>query len=436
MSSLELRADAAAGAAAPRLYAPERARMAELDGLRGLAALMVALSHYVLAFQPALLGGGAAVSHFPASIAIGRSPLIAFYNPELGVAIFFVLSGYVLAASTAARETPFSELVVRRWLRLALPIFGTSALIWLLVQFGLFRAVAAGPLAKSDWLAGNYVWVGWMANDPLTMAWQSFVDLFARGRDFYNPALWTMPVEFWGSLGIFAAYCALGRDGTPPGARLIIALLVLGLVWRTAYFGFPVGAALFEFRRVWRGLVPRDGPLLVLALGTCLLAAGIVLGGTPYDLDLPGGGVYARLFFAFATIADNPVLLAHRLGAAALVAAALTLPQWRAVLRTRPCRYLGRVSFMLYLCHVPLLCSFVAAGLLHLAPALGYNAATAILLPAFLGLSLIVAELTTRAFDLPAIRVAKAVGELLGRANMKMRYAVPISLYRMNREIR
>jgi hypothetical protein len=65
--------------------------------------------------------------------------------------------------------------------------------------------------------------------------------------------------------------------------------------------------------------------------------------------------------------------------------------------------------------------------LLHLAPALGYNAATAILLPVFLGVSLIVAELTTRAFDLPAIRISKDAGKYIGRMKLKLRYSLPMS---------
>ncbi|HEX3347028.1 MAG TPA: acyltransferase [Acetobacteraceae bacterium] len=396
------------------------ARCPELDGLRGLAALMVVLSHYVLAFQPALLGGGARVAHFDASVWIGGTPLIALYNPELGVAIFFTLSGFVLAASVHAQPGSFPALALRRWLRLALPIFATSLLPWLLIEAGLMRAAAAaGPLAKSDWLAGMYLWPAFEINDPMRMAWQSFVDLFARGRDFYNPALWTMPTEFWGSLAIFAAYCTAGRAVAGPVPRIAFALGVAGLAWGTPYFGFPCGVAVFEFRRL--GGFER----IAWPAGAGVLVAGIALGGMPYLLDLGADGAYPRLFFALAHVTGNPALLAHRCGAVALTVAALAFPPWRAALRTPLCRYLGRISFMLYLCHVPLLCALGAGLLLGLAPALGYNAATLLILPVFLATAIAVAEIATQWIDAPSIRLSHALAAWVARPLLSWRPIAP-----------
>ncbi len=384
-------------------------RFAELDGLRGLAALMVALSHYVLAFQPAMLGGGPSVAHFAADQAIGHSPLILLYNPELGVAIFFVLSGFVLAASLMRGTASLALLVARRWVRLAVPVLGTSLLIWPLVEWHLFRSVEAAPLARSDWLAGNYAWVAHGDNDIGRLVWQSLVDLFARGRHFYNTALWTMPTEFWGSAALFAAYTLprliWGAGGWPPWLALAAALAVGGWQWGSAYAGFAWGAALFE---AWR-MLPRRGRVAGYA-GGLLLAAGLVLGGMPFAIVLPDGGPYARLFLALAPWTANPVLLMHRLAAVFLVAASLLCPPLAALLRGEVCQFLGRVSFMLYLVHVPLLCAPIAALLLKLAPIVGYNIATDLLLPLFLGGALALAALCAVAIDEPAQRLSRLVG--------------------------
>ena len=383
-------------------------RLPELDGLRGLAALMVALSHYVLAFQPALLGGGSAVSHFPFSIAVSHTAAIALFNPELGVAIFFVLSGYVLAAGVTHDPAPLPELVLRRWVRLALPVLGTSLLIWPLAQWHLFRSVEAAGLAKSDWLRGNYAWLAFESNDLARLVWQSLFDLFARARHFYNPALWTMPTEFWGSVALFAGVAArrgLGRNSAWFGVSA--SLLVLACVWRTPYFGFPCGVALFELRRLL--------PLVRLPLGgAVLLMLGLLAGGTPYFIDLPFNGLYARLFLAMAPFIDNPVLLLHRVGAVCLVVACLFPGPLRRLLTGRACQFLGRISFMLYLVHVPLLCSAVVAGVLQLQPLLGYNAATAALLPVFLAVAVGLAVFCTRAIDEPSVRLSRRIRHLRG----------------------
>jgi peptidoglycan/LPS O-acetylase OafA/YrhL len=378
--------------------------------LRGLAALTVALSHYVLAFQPALLGGGPAVSHFDASVAIGRTGLIVLYNPELGVAIFFVLSGFVLSASMARSDLGIAGLALRRWVRLALPILGTSLLIWPLAQWRLFRSVEAGAMAKSDWLAGNYGWLAFESNDIGRLVWQSLVDIFARERHFYNTALWTMPIEFWGSLALFALWllarlATRGRPAVAPALGLASALVLLGLVWKTSYFGFPCGVALFEARR----LLPPSRRLAAVG-GFALLVLGIAAGGMPYVIDLAAGGFYARVFLLLGPFIENPVLLLHRVGAVSLVAAALLFGPWQAVLRGRVCQSLGRISFMLYLVHVPIICSLIAASLLRLAPTIGYNPASALLLVVFLVVALAVATACTRLIDQPALHLSRRCG--------------------------
>jgi peptidoglycan/LPS O-acetylase OafA/YrhL len=379
--------------------------------LRGIAALMVALSHFVLAFQPALLGGGPAVSHFAGSVAISHTAAIVLFNPELGVAIFFVLSGYVLAASAARGRASLARLVLRRWLRLALPVLGTSLLIWPLAEWHLFRAAEAAGPARSDWLAGNYAWLAFESNDLSRLVWQSLVDLFARGAHFYNAALWTMPFEFRGSIALFAVAVALrAMPGTAPRAHrrrawlaLVASAVVLGMAWRSAYFGFPCGAALYAVEQL---LPPREDRARI---GLTLLASGLVFGGTPYLIDLSFDGLYARLFLALAPFVDNPVLLLHRVAAICLVASAMIYPPLRTLLVTRCARYLGRVSFMLYLVHVPILCSLCAALSLGLAPIIGYNHSVVVVFALFLAASFIVATLCNTVIDEPILRFLRKV---------------------------
>ncbi len=384
---------------------PEPARrFSELDGLRGLAALMVALSHYVLAFQPALLGGGPSVAHFSAAVAISRTPAIALFNPELGVAIFFALSGFVLTASAARTQASLPALIVRRWARLALPVLGTSLLIWPLAEWRMFFSVDAAGLAKSDWLAGNYAWLAFEKPDLGVLVWQSLVDLFARSNHFYNTALWTMPTEFRGSVALFAVVALLRWRVADARLRawlgLGASLAALGLVWNTAYFGFPCGVALFEAGR----LPPPMRRAGEVAGGICL-GLGVVFGGMPFLIVPPFEDFYGRVFLALAPFIDNPVLLLHRVAAVCLVAAALLFEPMRATLMTTACQRLGRISFMLYLVHVPLLCSLIAWLLPRLALEVGYDAATALLLPVFLVATAAIAAVCTRWIDAPTLRL-------------------------------
>ena len=151
---------------------------------------MVACSHFVDAMQPAMLGRAAQIDQvagragFAGSTWLGHSGLIVLYNPDLPVEVFFVLSGFVLATSVNDRPAPFVELAVRRWLRLGLPILGSTALIWPLVHWRLFWTDSAGHLANSVWLWAFYNWTKMPHFPDITLPilfWQSLVTVFVPG---------------------------------------------------------------------------------------------------------------------------------------------------------------------------------------------------------------------------------------------------------------
>jgi peptidoglycan/LPS O-acetylase OafA/YrhL len=62
-----------------------------LDGLRGLAALIVVFWHYSLGFAPSL-SGGAAPRHVPLESLLSTTPLHIFIAGPSAVSLFFVLT--------------------------------------------------------------------------------------------------------------------------------------------------------------------------------------------------------------------------------------------------------------------------------------------------------------------------------------------------------
>ena len=391
-----------------------RHKYAALDGVRGWAALMVAYAHFIIGTHPALLGAGPEHAHFAASVALGQTGLIVLYKPQLALDIFFVLSGFVLATSVNSRPAPFVELVVRRSLRLGLPVLATTALIWPLVNYRLFPTVPAGALTKSEWLAVLYNTA--VAPYPDMTLWRllrSLYFVFITGVDpsnpGYNPVLWTMKMEFWGSIGLFAGYCLLPAAWARRGAGLAVALVAIGFAWRVELLGaFCCGIALFEIRRVGGTRLPL--PLAVAcAAGVALLVIGVLAGGLPYDGRAePYRSIYviAAAWLDVATV----LYLSLLLSAVCLVASVLTWAPLQRPLLGRVSQWLGRVSFALYLVHLPILCSLGTWLLLRLEPALGYNLATLVTGPVFLATSLTAAHLVARWVDEPAIRVSRQIG--------------------------
>jgi len=377
-------------------------RYAYLDGLRGVAALAVVLCHFVLAFQPALLSGKAGQGAAAAGTGLSRTPLVLLWSPDCAVHVFFVLSGFVLSSAMAGLPegrplARFGALLLRRWVRLAGPILGSSLLAWAVIEAGWLHNGPAAALNGSDWLAPHFGWLAWQANSLPVLVEQSLYGIFATATHWWNGALWTMPVEFWGSAGVFAFYTAL----RPAPAWMRVAVLAAGLVGLARFNagGFAVGLLLWDVR----ALLAQPGRWAWWG-GAGAFTGGVILGGMPYDLL---GTSYWPAFVWVSGWLAEPVLVAHRIGAALLVVAVLAWPplQWAL---TRPALLaLGRVSFMVYLCHIIVLCSLASGLVLWLTPGWGYDAATAVALAATLVTVLGVAAVMTRWVDVPATALSR-----------------------------
>ncbi len=383
-------------------------RFMYLDGVRGVASLMVALSHYVIAFYTTLLSGLPAQSHSAWDRTLSHSTLIVLYNPNLGVAIFFILSGFVLAASVADHQPAWPALVLRRWVRLCFPVLGTTLLIFMALHAGAFHdAQTVAAVTKSPWLAE--LW-------PPVTYWIS-VKVFIRnclftlftGSDgavqLLNATLWTMPIELLGSITLFAGYCLFADVFRRSRGCFAVAIAASVFTWNTPYYGFGLGVALFEIRRgisyfppVWcRRFGRAAGPLGLVALFT-----GIWFGGTPFAPS----GLHQEFLNNDHRIGLNMgILEMQHTGAALLVIAALLLRPLQQFLSTGICQYLGRISFMLYLVQLPALCSAPLWVFMHTGHQ--YHVRAMLALATYLVLAIGIADVATRLIDRPAIRLSR-----------------------------
>ena len=163
-------------------------RIGALDGLRGWAALAVVIFHFTIemwshrypafrSFLPSLIGNG-----------------------QLAVAIFFALSGYVLTIRRWGRtdNPPLYLALLRRYLRLTIPILAAAFVFYLVMVLGLT------PTHQASRIIDSREWLGRIADfDPAIIDMLGFA--FARVYWFslkhnYGPFLWTMVIELWFSL--------------------------------------------------------------------------------------------------------------------------------------------------------------------------------------------------------------------------------------------
>lgn len=327
-----------------------------LDGLRGWAAVAVVLHHLGLVLWP--------------NWAPGFQPL--FSDGSFAVFIFFVLSGYVLSIGFFRTDDPrvVVDLALRRYLRLTIPILGVSLLALALMKLGLmWNLPAAKPAGSENWL-GIFYGFQPSAGGALNFAtWRVYVD--ANSSTSYNSSLWTMPVEMGGSIMVFAFLLIAGRR---LWAQLVGHVLLLSVTaWLASpLFAMAAGVAVAHFAstRAHRELLV--SPRVIGASWLVLLVGGICAAFRPTN---------------FA-----PILLG--LCSTAVVYSVLINPTLQAALASPISRWLGRVSFSLYLVHLLVICSFTSWGYLALGNGHGLGVTgSGVLLVATLVMSMLVATL-------------------------------------------
>ena len=224
-----------------------------LDGLRGVASLMVMFHHSsVLWYRGLHRGWGSS----PENYHFVQFPIIRiFYTGPAMVAIFFVISGFSLSyrALGLIRQARFAEVLdalssstFRRGIRLVLPAIVVTFFMMLATCAGFY---GNGPGSRHPHLAETF--------SQNLMHWFLTVldisDIF-RPQNYpggYNPPydtnLWTIDVEFHGSLVIFITL--LGVAKVRQNFRLLILICIpLWLLYylHTHLFLFMSGVLLCE----------------------------------------------------------------------------------------------------------------------------------------------------------------------------------------------
>lgn len=325
-------------------------RIDSFDGLRGIAAVVVVLFHYLCLLHPNLtptMGVDLArVTH---------TPLHLLWNGQFAVAIFFVLSGYVMAAAADKRRGMLLVNCSARYLRMALPVTVSCLLAWLwLTMFPTEADIMKQTIDNPS------LWLNFTHQHPIPPLWTAVINgmigNFIRGYSGFNNVLWTMKFELFGSLGIFCLYSFTSERVRH--ALLLIAAVIIIKFLPDPYLAFVLGAGLFEAQR--RGALQ----CLPTQLPKAALLGAVLMGspgeGTHEQYNLPSVPLQWQV--------GQSGGLVSILAAALLLYSMLTLPALARILSARVPVFLGRISFGLYLVHVPPLYTIVAWSYLQGVP--------------------------------------------------------------------
>ncbi|RYU77709.1 acyltransferase family protein [Hymenobacter persicinus] len=388
--------------AAPLTPAAPGRPLTYLDGLRGLAALVVVAHHFAGFFYPTLLSGNPGTAHLGAGVesVLARSPLNLLIGGNFAVCLFFVLSGLVLSENfwQAGRAEVLYSQACRRYVRLMLPVTVAAVvalLLWAADAYRNTELAAVTGAARFGEFWGPLPGLKQIVHDLA-------VGIPLSGESSYNPVFWTLTLELFGSFLVFALLALFGHLRHRPVIYAVAILLLSGSGLNFYYVGFILGVWLND-RRHQRGVQFPMAP----GAATVLLLAAVVAGSYPSPDLLPvESSFYDWLRPAWVGV-ERAQQFWHLVGAVLLLLAVLRLPRLQRVLSSRGLRKLGAMSFSLYLLHFPVLGSFASTVFLRLYPHLSYHASAALTALATLPVLALTSYAMYRLVDKSGIRLAQ-----------------------------
>lgn len=313
-----------------------------LDGVRGVAAIAVVLSHSFIMFSPWMHSGIAFKNELEA--AIFNSPFKFFYNGSSAVAIFFVLSGIVLSMSCLKRNVAYEyvrDAALKRYIRLGLPVFFSVMVCFLFAASGVFKANA--DVAKNVPLAAEFLF------DPTLKGalWDGAFGAMLFGVTPYNYVLWTISVEFFGSLLVYATLALFGRDKNLLRIASFTAFVFLTFHpndFAVFYGLFMAGVFISTFEINYTStLKTKSISLLLLALGLYLM--GYTSASKSYQFMLS----------LFVSMESSGIRVSWMLplgvGAILVITSIFVDCVVLQFLAKQPFKFFGKMSFSVYLLH-------------------------------------------------------------------------------------
>ncbi|KFG85111.1 putative acyltransferase [Metarhizium anisopliae] len=345
-------------------------KTAYLDGLRGFAALIVYWHHHVLWAHKEDIeifenGFGYNQQYYFAALPGVR---LFFSGGHLAVSIFFVLSGYVLSIKplrliekndTSGLAEHLGSAIFRRWLRLFLPVAATTFIY--ATSWHLFGLWVDGAEPHDSWLHEMWFFYCELKNFSFPfkdggVPWLS-----------YNVYLWSIPIEFKGSMVIFTSLLAMSRCSL--NARLWCQISLIGYFMYIAdgwYCAMFIAGMLLGHLDLLAEVDRDNLPSLLTRLAPykniiCyhFLLVGIYLGGVPSANQDVNQLAHTRGWHILSYLKPQAVFdykWFYLFWAAVLLITSVSNIGWlKRFFETHTCQYLGRVSYALYLVHGPVL---------------------------------------------------------------------------------
>lgn len=372
------------------MAAPLVPRQSELDALRGFAAVSVVAYHAFSLVTPSreILW---AMFCSPAFLLVTGRPMVI---------LFFVLSGFVLYGALSnemARRgrIDLNAFAVKRICRIYLPFAAAACLAlaaaWFAARFGTLTPDGT-PKPIAGWPNEDFFAAG---------AFLRYLALSGVERDMaLNSVAWSLVYELRVSLALPLLWALIRRKGAATlAATACLAFLACELLESPAYVPGPASLAEANFQSFAGLAASLVATLYYLPMFIAGAVAAEALRGSSFGAERLGRAKTVLFAAAALFMLWYPNDLVVTAGAALLVILTARAPHLQALARRRLPVFLGRISYSLYLIHLPLL----YCGVLVMGGAFGVPGAVVLSLAAMPCLAALFAALVER----PAQRLGR-----------------------------
>lgn len=331
-------------------------RIAWLDGFRGMACVLIFVHHFLLMLFPAVHYGETAPSYADGlDTALAQSPLSFVVNGGFLVALFCMISGIVVSLQvlTMPNRSDLADVTFKRYFRLMLPLLPVAILVYALLRVDGFANLDVAAYTQSPWAALYY-------REPISLGQalkSALVDTWFYGDDTLSTAFWMLSKLFYGTfLSLLLSVIGWKYPRRTWILYAVTALLLFGAA--DLFCAFCLGTLL-----AWI-YVNRPRCFHKIA-GVLLLPIGLLLGAYPSGVEPTN---FYRAFDGIFSVDW------HILGAFLTLYGFFSLPSLQNLLSRKPLLALGRISYSVYLLHIPLLFCVSAHVFLWAAERVGYQA--------------------------------------------------------------
>lgn len=356
-----------------------------LDGIRGIAAFLVVIGH-IESFWGVFTSGSVAYSQ--------RSVWWYYYNKfcngNFYVCIFFVLSGMVLIKgyAVAQERNILQKAFIKRYFRLTPVVLSSVILAWILSVTIGFHSASMSEIISHKWLGRQYS----IEFNFMDVLYNGLIGVY-EGDARFNGPLWTIGIEFAGSLTLFLfAYMFFDRNNFHIISIAFCALLIVVFKTKGLYVSlFIIGANIIKYN---------------IRIHIIFILPAIYLGMMhPWSKEID----WINSLIPKTSISLD--VISHALAAVMFISAIQNSSCAMKIFSLNIFKWLGKISFSMYVYHIPIIMS-IGCGVFVILVKSGYgNYSGLISMIISFACIFLLAELGTRFIDTPGQKLSSTIAK-------------------------